>query len=381
MRGKLGILLGVLVFVTGVVSWSAPAMADSSQVPCLVQRSPHGDADASGTHIKRMRYGFSASQNFVLAPGNAVHNSVRFDIPAPCTACYITDMVPSLVYMNDPNHVDGTVANLDTDAMLHHFVMINPGRPDPVCPGGLEGQLGERFFAAGNERSQLHLPSPFGYLNNTATWRLISHVINKGTVDTKNLQIEVVFQYRTVAAGGGAEAKPLWLDIDGCGDSEYTTPVGYNDATTDWVSNVNGRMIGMSGHLHDVDITNASPCQNHCPAKGHGIAVSLELVGGNSNDYFGPIPPNNTPPAALTGATICRSEGIYGTPWAAGRYRGHLDTMTECEVPGAVAPTAQRGGMAAGRHLPVHRLRVQLRPDAAGPRRVPERQSTGLRPT
>ena len=29
MRGKLGVLLGVLVFVTGVFTWSAPAMADS----------------------------------------------------------------------------------------------------------------------------------------------------------------------------------------------------------------------------------------------------------------------------------------------------------------------------------------------------------------
>ncbi len=341
MRGKLGIVLGVLVFVTGVVGWSAPAMADSATTLASFNDPRTAMPARPGHIIKRMRYGYSASQNFVLNPGNAYYNALRFDIAAPCTNCYITDMVPSLVYVNDASHPDGTVANLDTDAMLHHFVMINPGRPDPVCPGGLEGQLGERFFAAGNERSQLHLPSPFGYLNNTGTWRLISHVINKSATATKSLQIEVVFQYRTVASGGGAETKPLWLDIDTCGDSEYTTPVGYNDATADWVSNVSGRMIGMSGHLHDVDITNAAPCTNHCPEKGHGIAVSLELVGGNSNDYFGPLPPNNTPPASLTGATICRSEGIFGTPWAGGRYRGHLDTMTECEVPGAVAPTYQ----------------------------------------
>ena len=108
-------------------------------------------------------------------------------------------MVPSLVYMGDANHPDGTTANLDTDAMLHHFVMINPGRPDPVCPGGLEGQLGERFFAAGNERSQMHLPCAVRLPEqHHGTWRLISHIINKSATVQKSFQIEVVFQYRTV---------------------------------------------------------------------------------------------------------------------------------------------------------------------------------------
>ena len=135
----------------------------------------------------------------------------------------------------------------------------------------------------------------------------------------KSLSIEVVFQYRI--ASGGAESKPLWLDIDGCGDSEYTTPVGYNDATVDWASNVSGRMIGMSrpparrGHHQPVAVPRTT-----VPTLGHGIAVSAELVGGNSNDYFGPIPPNNPPPASLTGATLCRSEGYYGTAWAGTRY-------------------------------------------------------------
>ena len=77
-------------------------------------------------------------------------------------------------------------------------------------------------------------------------------------------------------------------------------------------------MIAINGHLHDVDITNASPCPDHCPAQGHGIAVSAEIIGGPSGDYFGPFPPNNAPPADLTGATLCRSEGYYGTSWAIG---------------------------------------------------------------
>ena len=48
---------------------------------------------------------------------------------------------------------------------MHHFVLINRQRTGSGLPGRLQGQIGERFFAAGNERSQMHLPSPFGYQN------------------------------------------------------------------------------------------------------------------------------------------------------------------------------------------------------------------------
>jgi hypothetical protein len=352
MRGKLAILLGVAVFVTGLLSWSAPAMAD--QVTTLASfNDPRTAMPARPGHtIKRIRYGQSTTQNFVLAGGNAIHNAIRFDAPAPCTNCVITDMVPNLVYMGDANHTDGTTANLDTDSLMHHFVIINGSKPDQVCPGGLQGQLGERFFASGNERSQLHLPSPYGYNNGAnSTWRLISHVVNKGAVQ-KSFNIEITYQYRTTNTSN-SDAKPLWLDIDGCGDSDYTTPVGYADTTADWVSNVSGRMIGMAGHMHDLDITNSAPCTNHCPEKGHGIALSAEVVGGSNSTYFGPIPPNNTPPATLTGATMCRSEAEYGTPWAGTRFRGHLDTMSQCGVRAdALLPTAQAEAWPSGGEYP-----------------------------
>ncbi len=348
MRGKLAVLLGVAVFVTGLLGWSAPAMADSVTTLASFSDPRTAMPQRPGHTIKRVRYGLSPTSDFVLPAGNSIHNALRHNAPSPCTNCYITDMVPSLVYVNDANHPNGTVANLDTDAMMHHFVLINRQRPDPVCPGGLEGQIGERFFAAGNERSQMHLPSPLGYQNSSSTWSLISHVINKGAV-TKSLNIEVVFQYRTA---GATEAKPLWFDIDGCVDSEYTTPVGYHDATVDWTSNLSGRLVGLGGHMHDVDVTNANPCPDHCDELGHGIALSAELVGGNSNDYFGPVPPNNSPPASLTGATMCRSETYYGTAWAANRYRGHLDTMSECQITTDLLPTKQAEAWPATGELP-----------------------------
>jgi hypothetical protein len=97
MRGKLGILLGAAVFGAGLLTWSAPAQADS--VTQLQSYSdPRGAMPQRPNHtIKRVRYGYSSTQDFVLFGGNWVHNALRHDVPAPCTNCWITDIVPSLV--------------------------------------------------------------------------------------------------------------------------------------------------------------------------------------------------------------------------------------------------------------------------------------------
>jgi hypothetical protein len=342
----------VLVFAVSVIGFAGTAAADS-MTTITTFSDPRGAMPIRAGHtIKRARYGpFNV-------PGNGqLHNAFKLDATAPCQDCYITDMVPSLVYESDANFSNGTVANLHNNAMMHHFVLINRSRPDTVCPGGLQGQLGERFFAAGNERSQMHLPAPYGYNNGAgnANFMLIYHLVNKAAV-AKNISVEIVYQYRPVSGPGltipPEPATPLWLDIDGCGDSEYPAPVGYSDTQADWTSTVNGRMIAINGHLHDVDITSSNPCPDHCPEEGHGIAVSAEIVGGSSSDYFGPVPPNNPPPASLTGATLCRSEGYYGTSWATGtqgnQWRGHLDTMSACGINSDLLPGAQAQAFPAG---------------------------------
>ena len=342
--GSPAILLGVLVFVVSVFGFAGTAGADSMTTLASFNDPRTAMPNRAGHVIKRARYG-----PFNVPANGQLHNSIKFNAAPPCNNCWITDMVPSLVYESDPNNANGTVANLNNNAMMHHFVLLNPQRADTVCPTGLQAQLGERFFASGNERSQMHLPSPYGYFNGTqANWTLIYHLVNKAAA-AKNISIEVVYQYRTA---GGEDALPLWLDIDGCSDSEYPAPLGYSDTHADWTSTVNGRFLAMNGHLHDVDITNASPCPDHCPAQGHGIALSAELIGGPSGDYYGPIPPNNSPPADLGGATLCRSEGYYGTPWATttqgNQYRGHLDTMSSCGINSDLLGTKQAEAFPAG---------------------------------
>jgi hypothetical protein len=67
----------------------------------------------------------------------------------PCEDCIITYMQANLVY------ADGKVANTDTGMWLHHAVALNRGRKDTVC--GRSAVTPQRFFATGNERTEVNL--------------------------------------------------------------------------------------------------------------------------------------------------------------------------------------------------------------------------------
>jgi hypothetical protein len=360
--------LVMLAVVLASLWAAAPAMADS-MTPLSSYSDPRGDfpnrppadpvASCPGSNNCLMR-GLYGPYTIPAASGSTpgqLHNLIDQSAPAPCTNCRITDIVPNLV---DPS---GNTVNLEQGLMLHHFVFINRERQDITCPSGLEGGLGERFFASGNERTDLHLPLNFGYENNTSsTWWMIYHLVNRNTAQ-KTVYLEVTFRTRPKALT--QPATPAWLDIDNCGDSEYSIPTGYSDYhdpdnlpvggpySSDWTLPWDAHLLGIAGHLHDVDITSANPCTVHCAAEGGGRAVSAELLGGPSTDYFGPSPPNNDPPTDLGGATLCRSEAYYGTAFAGTAWSGHLDTMSHCgiftDVPAGAQPESYP---AAGAYAP-----------------------------
>jgi hypothetical protein len=407
----LALLLGGLALA--LLGMAASAAADTGPTPLGSYTDPRFDLPSRPGSIVKVDYG-----PFTVPANGEVHNQFDATAPAPCTNCRITDIVPTLVYASGSpdGSTAGSTANLSNNAMMHHIVLINNGATDLGCPSGLQGAIGERLFAAGNERTHLHLPTPFGYENgNAPTWTLIYHLVNKGPVD-KKVNVEIVYRYRPLSETQAA--RPVWLDIDGCSDSEYTIPTGYSDFhdpdnvpdgsgnySADWPSTISGRIIAISGHSHDVDITNTArcnnatdddadgavndgcpaygtaetqcadaidndgdgkvndgcpavglpegPCPTHCATKGGGIAVSAELRGGPSNDYFGPSQTNNPTPPDLTGATLCRSEANYGTVFDGStfdglQWSGHLDTMSTCgiftDVPSGAEPQAYPPG-------------------------------------
>ncbi|HEU4409031.1 MAG TPA: hypothetical protein VFS43_27475 [Polyangiaceae bacterium] len=81
-----------------------------------------------------------------------------------------------------------TTANLDNMSMMHHTGIVNLKRSDVTCPPGLGRQINpiglvaggdQRFFATGNERTQMIMPEGYGYQVRSKAQRAISdHLMN-----------------------------------------------------------------------------------------------------------------------------------------------------------------------------------------------------------
>lgn len=273
-----------------------------------------------------VRYGpFTVPAASMTQPG-MLSDQLAKNLPAPCGNCYITDIDPSLVYAN------GALADFETGTMLHHFVLFNPAARDVTCPNGLFGvlNLGQRFYASGNERSEVHLPNGYGYWNAGRTWTLEGDLMNMMS-EPQQVYVQVVVRYR-YADAQLKRVTPVWLDENNCGTSEYTIPSGYSDKTWSWTSTLSGYIVGIGGHQHDLSAMEMQCMEAEmCPGHGGGVAISAELEGGPHNVYYGPEKGASEQPAGLTGSTICRSEDRYFTPFGMENgYMGHLDTMTQC---------------------------------------------------
>jgi hypothetical protein len=315
-------------------------------------QDPRGDWPPRAGTIARVRYGpFTVPGASMDEPG-MVMNQFAANLPAPCSNCDITDIVPSLVYP------DGSDATFESGTMLHHFVLFNPAARDATCPNGFFGvaDFGERFFASGSERSHVHLPDGYGYYNAGNTWTLDADLMNM-MPDPQQVYVQVVVRYRS-AGEHLKTVTPIWLDINNCGTSEYSIPHGDSDAHWSWTSNLTGDIVGIGGHQHDLsamdmDCMDASACPGH----GGGVAISAELVGGPRGVAFGPEPPTGGVPADLTGSTICRSEDRYDTPFGMQNgYMSHMDTMTACGMwRGGLRGNAAYppGGSYAGQGFPI----------------------------
>ncbi len=345
MRGKTGIsvkgtaLLAAMLLALAVQAAPAPA---SSVTNISSFSDPRTDLPARPGQLVKALYG-----PFNVPANGEIHN-IPLSVPAPCTNCRITDMVPNLVFDGS-----GATANMDNGMLLHHFVVFNPTQTGIGCP------ISEPFMGAGNERTHLHLPTPYGYTNTAANWNMLTHVVNKSAT-ARTVNVEIIFRWRPLSET--SDTRPLWLDIDSIcngGNSEYTIPTGYSDTHVNWTSPVDGRLIDVSGHLHDIDIIDPSFCSVHCTERGGAIALSLEQVGGTGSTYYGPIPPNNPPPADITGATLCRSEANHGTSFGASNgSNGHLDTDNHCGLFGDMPAGRQAEAYPASAEYPSDGVRI-----------------------
>lgn len=205
-------------------------------------------------------------------------------IPMPCQNCFITGTDIDLVYEN------GQSANLDTGVMLHHLVLAQAGRPDPTCgSSNALGQLGHRFFAAGNERTSGNLPPGFGYHVGSGPLVAVFDIMNHSP-ELKLVYVKADVHYLPDSTPGIKPVTPIWLDMANCSLSTYSIPAGPTNSVWRWTSNITGRVVAAGGHVHD-----------------GGVKTVL------SNE--------------TTGEHICTSVAGYGTK---PQYKGTIESMSTC---------------------------------------------------
>lgn len=214
-----------------------------------------GQPKNPGTQSKTILYGPYTVPAAVGDEDGRTRNTIERNIEFPCKDCMMTKMVPSMVYE------DGSNANVDTGPGLHHLVMLNNKATDATCGGSFPNPsmfLGERFAAAGNERTVIEFPPSFGYpvaadANITMISDLMNHAEQERTVFIK-------VEYDFVPNNGASTltpVRPVWMDVAPCSSilDTYEVEQGEVKTSSEWEVNVPGTVVSMGGHLHNDGVT------------------------------------------------------------------------------------------------------------------------------
>jgi len=203
---------------------------------------------------KVLRYG-----PVTLGPYDVHREEVTYGVPAPQVDGWLTAISANVV------NADGSEVPISR-TMLHHIVLANTGarvgeRRDATCDTFtlFDGErqlprLGERFYAAGEERARLDLPEGYGYrIRAGDRWAMSLMLMNH-----RNRTDKVFVEYR-VRVETGRELVPIdpwWLDVVNCKlDPIYDVPGGGNRGSTharhaDFVAPAAGRLVFGGAHVH-----------------------------------------------------------------------------------------------------------------------------------
>jgi plastocyanin len=195
---------------------------------------------------------------FDIQPGqNNIATETK--IPQPEIDGWIVGIRPDLQFE------DGSVPGVDV-VHLHHGVWLNAAARD------LTATLPERFFAAGEEKTAMSLPEPYGYRYATTDRWILNYMLHNLTPDSE--QVWVTYDIDIIAdtapeAADMIPAHPVWMDVQngsvypvfdalrGAGDgSTYTYPDQASDPyagdapKNEWVADRDGVLVATAGHLH-----------------------------------------------------------------------------------------------------------------------------------
>lgn len=287
----------------------------------------------------------------VPASGLAL-NTVPIPPPADCTnlGCYITQIVPDLVYMNDiPPYTNGAISNYNNDVTanvwLHHSVLFDPCVSLSAPP----------FFASGNERSVGALPAGYGYqvFPGCTSWVLNYHIHNSGST-AHSVAVKFTFTYRTGEVL--TPVTPIWLDTGKqANSSEFTIGTGLSDTHTggggafdptqisaDYTTSVQGTIVSIGGHVHDYGISvsafNTRSADYICTSvSGYGTGSRYLPTGGAGTGGH-----------AAAGVAQTLNAPYYHQAGVAPDDRYHIQSMTPCN------PTPRQSVVCIGDVIRLH---------------------------
>ena len=198
------------------------------------------------------------TQTITVGPVTVGGYQVRYGFlpaPHPATRGWITHMDVDVVDGPGPDAKQVPISRL----MLHHIVFANLDRQDGTCGSYTSFNSvsklpnAERFYAAGEERARMILPSGYGYrMDSGDEWVLLYMFMNhKPRVDSAWIRYHVTWETTPQT-----EVKPYWLDVKNClADPVFNVPGGKKRGSTytrsaTWTAPQAGRLVAGGGHVH-----------------------------------------------------------------------------------------------------------------------------------
>jgi plastocyanin len=229
-----------------LVTPAAGAVAD----PPIPEPGFAGPLSAQVQHL-HFKYGPIA-----IAPGQNLILVGPVTVEKPASDGYVVGFRPNLI------RADGSVPPIE-QIHLHHAVWVNLSRRDSTAPG-----LPERIAAAGEEKTYVKLPKPYGYpVRASDSWAL-NYMIHNETAnpDTVWVTYDVDFvPASSPLARHMVPVRPIWMDVQngkaypvfdvhrGSGKrGRFTYPDQSPRArrVNTWKVNRRGTLIWVAGHLH-----------------------------------------------------------------------------------------------------------------------------------
>jgi plastocyanin len=232
---------------------TTPAVSPNTQdIASLTPMNQAPDTGAQRLHFKVGPFTIEPGQNNIANRGAAAQQ--------PSVDGWIVGIRPNLEYAN------GKTPGVDV-IHLHHAVWLNLSASDTTSPG-----LPQRFFAVGEEKTNLKFPAGYGYPYKTSDRWLLDYMIHNLT--SNRAQVWITYDIDFIPATSPAAkhlvaARPIWMDVQngetypvfnipkgGGQNGNYTYPDDANNpylggpAKNVWTVDQDGTLISTAGHVH-----------------------------------------------------------------------------------------------------------------------------------